>query len=78
MMIAANHTLHLDNGIILKSIPARFRRRLAIAASDHMWRSPIRSLAIPLLGNGFPFSKEEMSGRAWRIWAASLTEAGLC
>ena len=58
VMIAANHTLHLDNGIILKSIPARFRRRLAIAASDHMWRSPIRSLAIPLLGNGFPFSKE--------------------
>ncbi len=57
-LVAANHTLHLDNGIILKSIPNSFRQRLAIAASDHMWRSPIRSLAIPLLGNGFPFSKE--------------------
>ena len=57
-LVAANHTLHLDNGIILKSIPNRFRQRLAIAASDHMWRSPIRSLAIPLLGNGFPFSKQ--------------------
>ena len=57
-LIAANHTLHLDNGIILRSLPTRFRHRLAIAASDHMWRSPIRSLAIPLLGNGFPFSKE--------------------
>ncbi len=57
-LVAANHTLHLDNGIILRSLPTRFRQRLAIAASDHMWRSPIRSLAIPLLGNGFPFSKE--------------------
>ena len=57
-LVAANHTLHLDNGIILRSLPTRFRERLAIAASDHMWRSPIRSLAIPLLGNGFPFSKE--------------------
>ena len=58
VLIAANHTLHLDNGIILKSLPSRRRRRLAIAASVHMWSNPIRSLAIPLLGNGFPFSKE--------------------
>ena len=58
VLIAANHTLHLDNGIILKSLPSRRRRRLAIAASDHMWSNPVRSLAIPLLGNGFPFSKE--------------------
>ena len=58
VLVAANHTLHLDNGIILRSMPASLRRRMAIAASDHMWSNPIRSLAIPLLGNGFPFSKE--------------------
>ena len=58
VLVAANHTLHLDNGIILRSMPASLRRRLAIAASDHMWSNPVRSLAIPLLGNGFPFSRE--------------------
>ena len=58
VIVAANHTIHLDNGIILRSMPASLRRRLAIAASDHMWSNPMRSLTIPLLGNGFPFSKE--------------------
>ncbi len=58
VIVAANHTIHLDNGIILRSMPASLRRRLAIAASDHMWSNPVRSLTIPLLGNGFPFSRE--------------------
>lgn len=59
VLFAANHALHLDNGIIIKAMPSSKRRWLAIAASDHMWSNPFRSAAIPLLGNGFPFSKEE-------------------
>ncbi|MCH7801258.1 MAG: AMP-binding protein [Chloroflexi bacterium] len=59
VLFAANHVLHLDNGIIIKAIPSSRRRWLAIAASDHMWSNPFKSVAIPLLGNGFPFSKEE-------------------
>ncbi len=58
-LFAANHALLLDNGIIIKAIPSSKRRWLAIAASDHMWSNPVRGAAIPLLGNGFPFSKDE-------------------
>ncbi|HAL46453.1 MAG TPA: hypothetical protein DCP37_01740 [Dehalococcoidia bacterium] len=58
VLFAANHTLHLDNGIILRAMPFSSRRRLAIAASDHMFANRIQGLSIPLLGNGFPFSKE--------------------
>ncbi len=59
VLFTANHALHLDNGIIIKAMPSSRRRWLAIAASDHMWSNPVRGAAIPLLGNGFPFSKEE-------------------
>jgi long-chain acyl-CoA synthetase len=49
---------HLDNGVLLKSLPGNVRGRLAIAASSHMFKNRLRSLLIPLLGNGFPFAKE--------------------
>jgi long-chain acyl-CoA synthetase len=56
-LFAANHTLTLDNGLIIKAMPLRWRRRLAIAASDHLWRNRLRGTGNILLGNGFPFSK---------------------
>jgi long-chain acyl-CoA synthetase len=58
VMLASNHHLHLDNGVLLKALPGHIRARLAIAASSHMFKNRIRSLLIPLLGNGFPFAKE--------------------
>ncbi len=58
IMLASNHHLHLDNGVLLKSLPGNVRGRLAIAASSHMFKNRLRSLLIPLLGNGFPFAKE--------------------
>ena len=58
VLFAANHALSLDNGLLIKSMPSRRRRWLAIAASDHLWRRPLFGLLGPLLGNGFPFSKE--------------------
>ncbi len=56
-LFAANHCLRLDNGIILKAMPARHRRRVAIAAWEEMWRNPAYRVTHPLIGNGFPFSK---------------------
>jgi long-chain acyl-CoA synthetase len=58
VLLAANHHLHLDNGVLLKVLPSHVRRRLAIAASSHMFRNPARAVAIQFLGNGFPFAKE--------------------
>jgi long-chain acyl-CoA synthetase len=58
VLFAANHNLGLDNPLIIKAIPQRWRRRMAIAASAHLWRNPVYSVMNPLLGNGFPFSKE--------------------
>ncbi len=58
VLFAANHNLHLDNPLILKAMPSRWRRRLAIAADASLWRNPFWRIANPLFGNGFPFSKE--------------------
>ncbi len=58
VMLASNHHLHLDNGVLLKALPGHIRSRLAIAASSHMFKNRLRSWLIPLLGNGFPFAKE--------------------
>ena len=58
VLIAANHNLALDNGLILKAMPWRVRRRLAIAANAETFRSPVWRIVNPFLGNGFPFSKE--------------------
>jgi long-chain acyl-CoA synthetase len=58
VLYAANHTLSLDNVLLIKSLPRGKRKRLAIAASDHMFANPLQAAMIPALGNGFPFSKE--------------------
>ena len=39
-------------------MPLRHRKRLAIAAWEEMWRNIAYRITHPLVGNGFPFSKE--------------------
>ena len=58
VLFAANHCLFLDNGLIVKAMPLKARRRLAIAASAEAMRVPPWPVLNPLLGNGFPFSRE--------------------
>ena len=58
VLIAANHNLSLDNGLIIKAFPSHLRRRLAIAAAARLWGSPFWATVNPLVGNGFPFSQE--------------------
>ena len=58
VLFAANHCLRLDNGLLIKAMPLRHRRRLAIAAWEELWENPAYRITHPLLGNGFPFSKE--------------------
>ena len=58
VLFASNHSLGLDNPLIIKAIPQVWRRRLAIAAAAKLWRNPVRSVLNPLLGNGFPLAQE--------------------
>ena len=58
VLFAANHCLRTDNGLILKALPTRHRKRLAIAAWEELWQNPLYRVTHPLLGNGFPFSKQ--------------------
>ena len=58
VLFAANHNLHLDNGLIIKAMPLKWRRRLTIAAAADMFEKPSWAIFSPLLGNAFPFSRE--------------------
>ncbi len=58
VLFAANHCLRLDNGLLIRAMPLRHRRRLAIAAWEELWQNPAYRITHPLIGNGFPFSKE--------------------
>ena len=57
-LFASNHNLGLDNPLIIKAVPLKWRRRMAIAAAADLWRNPTWRIVNPLLGNGFPVAKE--------------------
>jgi long-chain acyl-CoA synthetase len=58
-LVIANHILHLDAAVLVSSLPATIRHRLAIAAAaDDIFDDRRRSFAAALLGNAFPFSKD--------------------
>ncbi len=58
VLFASNHSLGLDNPLIIKAVPLAWRRRLAIAGAAKLWRNPIYWVINPLLGNGFPIAQE--------------------
>ena len=57
VLFASNHSLGLDNPLIIKAVPPVWRRRLAIAGAAVLWRNPIFWVINPLLGNGFPIAQ---------------------
>ena len=58
VLFASNHSLGLDNPLIIEAIPSRWRRRLAIAGAARLWKNPVFWVMNPLLGNGFPLAQE--------------------
>ncbi len=58
VLLASNHHLGLDHLLIIKAVPLKWRRRMAIAGAARLWRNPVRWLMNPLLGNGFPLARE--------------------
>lgn len=73
VLFAANHHLHLDNPVILASIPLRWRWRLSIAASaERVFDTPLRRFAVSLLGNGFPLAQSGSVRRSFDLLGARL------
>ena len=58
VLFASNHSLGLDNPLIIESIPPLWRRRLAIAGAAILWKNPVFWVINPLLGNGFPLAQD--------------------
>ena len=58
VLFASNHSLGLDNPLIIKAVPPAWRRRLAIAGAAVLWKNPVFWVMNPLLGNGFPIAQE--------------------
>ena len=58
VLFASNHNLGLDNPLIIKAIPLKWRRRMAVAGAADLWRNPVWWIVNPLLGNAFPLARE--------------------
>ncbi len=58
VLFASNHNLGLDNPLIIKAVPLKWRRRIAVAGAADLWKNPVWWIMNPLLGNAFPLAKE--------------------
>ena len=58
VLFASNHNLGLDNPLIIKAVPLRWRRRMAVVGPADLWKNPVWWIMNPLLGNAFPLARE--------------------
>jgi 1-acyl-sn-glycerol-3-phosphate acyltransferase len=57
-LVVSNHNMHLDTGMLFRSMPYSFRQRLVIAAAaSDIFGNRVRGFLAGLLGNAFPFAK---------------------
>lgn len=58
VLFVANHTSHFDSPTLLKYLPGKWRRRLAVAAAaDYFFSRKALGAFVSLLLNAFPFSR---------------------
>ena len=58
VLFASNHNLGLDNPLIIKAVPLKWRRRMAVAGAADLWKNPVWWIMNPIMGNGFPLAKQ--------------------
>jgi long-chain acyl-CoA synthetase len=76
-LVISNHNMHLDQSILLKSMPSPFRRRVAIAAAaSDIFGNRVRGFGSALLGNAFPFAKEGSGVRESLEYVGKMLEDG--
>jgi len=75
-LFVANHTSHVDTPSILRALPGRIRRHLAVAAAaDYFFRNRALSIAVPLMLNTFPLSRKG-AVRASLEYCGELVDGG--
>jgi long-chain acyl-CoA synthetase len=63
-LIVSNHNMHLDQSLLLKSMPGHMRRRVAIAAAESdIFGNRLRGFWAAFIGNAFPFANRGMAVR---------------
>jgi long-chain acyl-CoA synthetase len=76
-LLISNHNMHLDQAMLLRSMPAGFRQRVAIAAAaSDIFGNRIRGFGAGLLGNAFPFAKEGSGVRESLEYVAQMLDRG--
>ena len=63
VVLAPNHASHLDTLAVLAALPARLRRRVAVAAAaDYFFARPALGAAVALVIGAFPFDRSTTAG----------------
>jgi 1-acyl-sn-glycerol-3-phosphate acyltransferase len=76
-LVISNHNMHLDQAMILRSLPPRFRERLAVAAAaTDIYGNRWSGFWASLLANGFPFNKEGSGVRESLETVAQMLDEG--
>jgi long-chain acyl-CoA synthetase len=76
-LIVSNHNMHLDQSMLLRSMPQGFRQRVAIAAAaSDIFGNRFRGFGASLLGNAFPFAKEGSGVRESLEYVAKMLDEG--
>ncbi|MEP7216577.1 MAG: lysophospholipid acyltransferase family protein, partial [Anaerolineaceae bacterium] len=77
VLIISNHNMHLDQAMLLRSIPQGLRQRVAIAAAaSDIFGNRLRGFGASLLGNAFPFAKEGSGVRESLEYVGKMLEQG--
>jgi len=59
VLLVANHSSHIDTPVILRALPAAWRRRTAVAAAaDYFYRVPLLAHAVSLAFNTVPVQRK--------------------
>ncbi|MGH2633717.1 MAG: 1-acyl-sn-glycerol-3-phosphate acyltransferase [Tepidiformaceae bacterium] len=76
-LIVSNHNMHLDQSMLLRTMPQGFRQRVAIAAAaSDIFGNRFRGFVASLLGNAFPFAKEGSGVRESLEYVAKMLDEG--
>lgn len=75
VLFASNHSSHLDTPIILKSLPARWRRRTAVvAAADYFFKSRALASVVSLAFGAIPIERARLSRESSALITGLLGE----
>jgi 1-acyl-sn-glycerol-3-phosphate acyltransferase len=76
-IFVANHSSHVDTPVLLRALPARWRRRTAVtAAADYFYSSRLLGTAVSLAFGTVPLERRGGGGARPTAGLAPLVEAG--